>query len=230
MIQRKIVSLFVIAALTACGSKSKKQADEQPVATAEVPTVQPKTDDVVPEVTPENSNPAPIVEPEGVVTPAAPTKKTLSGNGTWQSDCIKQPYMGPKILTLTILDGSLSEIVTTYEDALCTKKMLAFRFEKSLSSDESESNLFAAKLILKEAFRTNYVYGQPNFQKEMLVTKTASAEVFIGNTTRGYVEYSTLLLDGDTLSIADSVNATGEFAQKIEDVAAKKLTVLKKVQ
>ena len=149
MIQRKIVSLFVIAALTACGSKSKKQSDEQPVATAEVPTVQPKTDDVVPEVTPENPNPEAIVdpgttapapvEPEVVVTPAAPTKKALSANGTWQSDCMKHPFKGAHILTLTILDGNLSETVTKYGDELCAQKVLASRFEKSLELRHTRS-------------------------------------------------------------------------------------------
>ena len=81
MIQRKIVSLFVIAALTACGSKSKKQADEQPVATAEVPTVQPKTDDVVPEVTPEASieeaTPAPEVAVEETPTETPTEEATV---------------------------------------------------------------------------------------------------------------------------------------------------------
>ncbi len=234
MIQRKIVSLFVIAALTACGSKSKKQADEQPVATAEVPKVQPKTDDVVPKVTPP-------------VEPGVLPGKSNSANGIWKSECEKGENGTSNMLNLEIQDSKFSIDRFVFNDQECTTKYTKRSHVYKLKAVESEASKFAVSITTMQSFLTEFIdhkvrdlykqdgnYPDTNFElneeTDMCFPRGRDWGTFCGSRRAIWESFTTIEVHGDTLSIADGGKAEGDFAEELGDEETKRLTVLKKVQ
>lgn len=250
MSHKKMISVFVLASLSACGIKINEHENDRPVASENAPEIKQKSDDILLIEEQESPNPeaaGPVLEGntpnqkstnKPVVLPTAVAAATVipetnvpNANGTWNSECVKSEYLGSDSLVLKFEENRLSVIANHFSDEKCTKIADIFRFKKTFVVEIFPGRLPTLRLELKDVYKTNYVLKNDPGHKlgqEFLRTEFPSDSRAPGSFTRGREEFTCIQINGNLLSIADGGKAKVKFTNNFVELASQGITLLKK--